>query len=49
MTWYSLSTPPKDHTLAKIALSLGKGGNIRTTTLKTYDEAQFREIIGSLG
>ena len=40
---------PNDDTLAKIALSLGKGGNIRTTTLKTFDEAQYREIIGSLG
>ncbi len=40
---------PNDDTLAKIALSLGKGGNVRTTTLKTFDEAQFREIIGSLG
>jgi uncharacterized protein with GYD domain len=40
---------PNDDTLARIALSLGKGGNIRTTTLKAFDEAQYREIIGSLG
>jgi uncharacterized protein with GYD domain len=40
---------PNDDTLASIALSLGKDGNIRTTTLKTFDEAQYREIIGSLG
>jgi uncharacterized protein with GYD domain len=40
---------PNDDTLAKIALSIGKGGKIRTTTLRTSDDAQYREIIGSLG
>lgn len=40
---------PNDDTFAKIALSLGKGGNIRTTSLKAFDEAQYREIIGTIG
>ena len=40
---------PNDDTFAKIALSLGKGGNIRTKSLKAFDEAQFREIIGTIG
>ena len=40
---------PNDDTYAKIALSLGKGGNIRTTSLKAFDEAQYREIIGTIG
>ena len=40
---------PNDDTFAKIALSLGKGGNIRTTSLRAFDEAQYREIIGTIG
>ena len=40
---------PNDDTFAKIALSLGKGGNIRTTSMKAFDEAQYREIIGTIG
>jgi uncharacterized protein with GYD domain len=40
---------PNDDTFAKIALSLGKGGNIRTTSLKAFDEAQYRQIIGTIG
>lgn len=40
---------PNDDIYARIALSLGKGGNIRTTSLKAFDEAQYREIIGTIG
>jgi uncharacterized protein with GYD domain len=40
---------PNDDTMARIAVSLGKGGNIRTITLKAFDENQYREIIGSVG
>ena len=40
---------PNDETFAKIALSVGKGGNLRTSTLKAFDEAQYREIIATLG
>ncbi len=40
---------PNDETFAKIALSTGKGGNMRTASLKAFDETQYREIIGTLG
>lgn len=40
---------PNDETYAKIALSIGKGGNVRTTSLKAFEESQYREIIGSIG
>jgi uncharacterized protein with GYD domain len=40
---------PNDDTMARIAVSLGKGGNLRTITLKAFDENQYREIIGSVG
>ena len=40
---------PNDDTFAKIALSIARGGNVRTTSLKAFDEGQYREIIGALG
>jgi uncharacterized protein with GYD domain len=40
---------PGDDAIAKIALALGAAGNVRTTTLKAFDEADYRRLIGSLG
>jgi len=40
---------PDDEAAAKFALTLGSGGNIRTTTLKAFSEDNYRKIIGSLG
>lgn len=40
---------PDDETIAKFVLTLGSGGNVRTTTLKAFSEATYRQIIGSLG
>ena len=37
-----------DETAAKFALTIGSGGNVRTTTMRAFDETQMREIIGSL-
>ncbi len=39
---------PNDDAMAKFALTSAAGGHIRTTTLKAFDEASFRDIIGSL-
>lgn len=39
---------PSDETMAKFSLLVGAGGSIRTTTLKAFDEAGYRSIIGSL-
>jgi uncharacterized protein with GYD domain len=39
---------PNDDAYAKLAVSIAKGGNIRTTTLKAFDEAQYRKIIASV-
>jgi len=33
---------------AKFLLKVGSAGNIRTTTLKAYPEADYRKIIGAL-
>lgn len=40
---------PNDDEFAKLALSIAKGGNIRTATLKAFDESRYRAIIGSVG
>ena len=36
-------------TAARFTLSLGMLGNVRTTTMKAFPEAAYREIIASLG
>lgn len=40
---------PDDQAVAKIALSLGALGNIRTTTLRAFSEADFREFVKAIG
>lgn len=44
----AISDMPSDEAAAKFALMAGSGGAIRTTTLKAFDEASYRRIIGSL-
>jgi uncharacterized protein with GYD domain len=39
---------PGDDAVAKFVLALSSGGNVRTTTLKAFSEAQYREIIKAL-
>lgn len=39
---------PNDEKAAEFALRSAAGGHIRTTTLKAFDEADFRKIIGAL-
>jgi len=39
---------PDDETAARVTLSLGALGNVRTETLRVFGEAEFRKIVGSL-
>jgi uncharacterized protein with GYD domain len=39
---------PGDDAVAKFVLALSSGGNVRTTTLKAFPEAEYREIIKAL-
>jgi len=39
---------PDDESVAKFLLSVGAGGNVRTTTLKAFSEDAYRKILGSL-
>jgi uncharacterized protein with GYD domain len=43
-----VSEAPDDETAAKIALSFGSLGNIRTETMRVFTEGEYRKIIGSL-
>jgi uncharacterized protein with GYD domain len=39
---------PDDETAARITLSLGALGNVRTETMRVFDEAEYRKIVGAL-
>lgn len=39
---------PSDEAAAEVALKLGSGGNVRTQTLKAFDEAAFRKLTGGV-
>ena len=39
---------PDDEAAARLALSFGSLGNIRTETMRVFTEAEYRKIIGSL-
>jgi len=39
---------PNDETAAKIALTIGSSGNVRTETLRAFTEDEYRKIIADL-
>jgi uncharacterized protein with GYD domain len=39
---------PNDETAAKFVLTTGSLGNVRTDTLRVFDETEFRKLIASL-
>lgn len=39
---------PDDESVAKLALTLGSGGNLRTETLRAFTEDEYRQIIANL-
>ena len=39
---------PSDEVVAKFVLTLGKTGNVRTTTVKAFTESEFGEIVAAL-
>ena len=41
-------TLPDDATMAKLALSLGAVGNVRTVTMRAFPEPEYRDILASL-
>ena len=45
----SIVDAPSDEVIAKILLTLGASGNVRTVTLKAFGEAEYRKIVSSVG
>ncbi len=43
-----ISEAPDDETVAKLALSIGSQGNIRTETLRAFTEDEYRKVISEL-
>ncbi len=43
-----LSEAPNDEAAARIALSLGTRGAVRTQTFRAFTEKEYRKLIGSL-
>ncbi len=39
---------PDDETVAKLLLSIGALGNVRTETLRVFTESEYRKIVASL-
>jgi uncharacterized protein with GYD domain len=39
---------PNDETVASLALALGGQGNVRSTTFRAFNEAEYRKIVASL-
>jgi len=44
----TVAEAPNDETVAKFVLALAASGNVRTTTLKAFPEAEYRKIIAGL-
>ncbi len=43
-----ISEAPNDETVAKLALSIGSKGSIRTETFRAFSEDEYRKVIASL-
>ena len=44
----AVAEAPDDAAMAAILLAIARQGNIRTTTLKAFGEAEYRSIVASL-
>src|SRR5262249_13173255 len=43
-----IAEAPNDEAFAKVILALASKGNVRTETLRAFNEDEYRKIIGSL-
>ncbi len=44
----TIAEAPSDDVMARFVLALSSAGNVRTTTLKAFPEAEYRKIIQGL-
>ncbi len=45
----AITEAPNDETATAVLLELGSMGNVRTTTLRAYDRAEFQKIVKKAG
>ena len=45
----AISEAPDDETVAKLIMKIAGAGNVRTTTMRAFDEAEATRIFQSLG
>jgi uncharacterized protein with GYD domain len=46
---HAVASAPDGLDLAAVLLQLGGAGNLRTTTLRAFDEAEFGQVLAKLG
>ncbi len=44
-----ISEAPNDETIARLALTTGAMGNVRTETMRAFTEDEYRKIVTALG
>lgn len=44
----TVADAPNDETVAKLALLLGSKGNVKTQTMRAFNEQEYRKIIATL-
>ncbi len=44
----TVAEAPSDEVVVKFVLAVASAGNVRTTTLKAFTEAEFRKVIAAL-
>ena len=44
----AIAEAPNDESVATVMLNLGKGGGIRTETMRAFNEDQYRDIIAKI-
>ena len=44
----AITEAPNDEAAAKAALIIGKGGNVRTETMRAFTEEEMKTLVGSL-
>ena|SRR5437773_5822014 len=44
----AIADAPDDETMSAVVLSLGKLGNVSTTTMRAFDAAEFRKVLGKV-
>jgi uncharacterized protein with GYD domain len=47
--YVALGEAPNDGVVLSFCLTLGAGGNVRTTTLRGFPASEFEQLVGALG